>query len=83
MGAANYRYLAPWALANVGNEDQSSEKASEEQHELAPISTNPAYATIQSAPGTATRSGYSFDQHEEQDYGDDRQYTDIVAQRLI
>ena len=83
MSAANYRFLHPWALVNVQKQPESTEELSGDPFELAVPSAKNGYSSTEPMSNASTRSGYSFDQHEDPAYLGDEQHRDIVAQRLL
>ena len=82
MSAANYRFLSPWALVKIEEESPSAEAAMEEPLGI-PIPSINKYSMVESSPNIEIRSNYSFEQDEGMVHGEDEEYADIMAQRLL
>ena len=83
MGAASYRYLPPWAVANIGQKDETSEKFEEEDLKLAEPLTRQGYTGPGQIPDTEYRSSRSENQQAEYSHHGDEQLADTMAQRLL
>jgi len=82
MSAANYRFLSPWALVEVQERPSSTQKAMDESFGIL-IPSIKKHSTAESSPNVEIRPSYSFDQNEGLARGEDEQYADITAQRLL
>lgn len=82
MSAANYRFLPPWALVTVRERPSSAEKAIDQSFGI-PIPSIKKHSTAESSPNVESRHNYSFDQEDGLARGEDEQYADITAQRLL